>query len=101
MLMSPSTAFNLPDDWSPDGRELLIAQTMQHGSQFELWSLPTSRAAGTVKHKIAAGPGYDLYQPHFSPNGRWIGFEGVPVPSPDSALYVVPANGGPWISIPL
>ena len=100
MLMSPSTAFKLPYDWSPDGRDLLIAQIAQHGSQSELWSLPTSGATDTAAHKIVADQGYDLYQPHFSPNGRWIVFEGVPVPSPDSALHVVPANGGRWISIP-
>jgi dipeptidyl aminopeptidase/acylaminoacyl peptidase len=50
---------------------------------------------------ISSDPAYMLYQPHFSPNGRWIVFEAVassPDP-PESTLYVVPASGGPWTRI--
>jgi dipeptidyl aminopeptidase/acylaminoacyl peptidase len=45
-------------------------------------------------------PAYELYQPHLSPNGRWIVFEAVAKsPNPESALYVVPVSGGPWTRI--
>jgi len=56
----------------------------------------------TAAQKITSSdPAYRLYQPHFSPNGRWIAFEAVansPDP-PESTLYVVPASGGPWTRI--
>jgi len=100
MLMPPSTNGETPHDWSPDGRELLIAEAMQRNSRSEIWSLPTSPATDTVPRKIAADPRYDLYQPHFSPDGRWIVFEAVTVPFSASVLYVIPAVGGQWVPIP-
>jgi Tol biopolymer transport system component/DNA-binding winged helix-turn-helix (wHTH) protein len=98
-LTSPGTMWRMPVDWSPDGHELLIAQATQLGTRWELWSLPASRTTETVARKIAADPRYDLYQPHFSPNGQWIVFEAVG-PAAESVLYVVPAKGGPWVPIP-
>ena len=63
-----------------------------------LASAPHAEAAA---RKIASDPGYDLWQPHFSPNGRWIVFNAV-ANSPtalESAIYVVPLEGGPWTRI--
>jgi dipeptidyl aminopeptidase/acylaminoacyl peptidase len=41
-----------------------------------------------------------LYQPHISADDRWVVFEAVAnSPNPESALYVVPASGGPWTRI--
>src|SRR5205823_2021611 len=85
-LTSPTTTWKLPYDWSPDGRELLIAQPTEDNTHVELWSLPTSRASGGTARKIAGDPRYELWQPHFSPDGRWIIFEGTK--AGNSALYV-------------
>jgi len=89
-------------DWSPDGKSLLISQASAD-SREEVWLLPVASAphAETAAQKIVSDPGYDLWQAHFSPNGRWIVFEAF-TNSPkaaESALYVVPAAGGSWTRI--
>ena len=50
---------------------------------------------------MISDPAYDVFQSHFSPDGRWIVFqagrnldEGV-----ESTLHVISAAGGPWIKI--
>jgi Tol biopolymer transport system component len=57
--------------------------------------------AESAARQIISDPQYDLWQSHFSPNGRWIVFEAV-ANSPTiavSVLYVVPAAGGVWTRI--
>jgi hypothetical protein len=89
-----------PYDWSPDGASLLVIAT---DTQSEVWLVPVGAAphAETAARKIISDPKYDLFQPHFSPDGRWIVFEAL-ANSPtiaESALYVVPAAGGAWTRI--
>jgi len=83
-------------DWSPDGKWLLTS------SSEGIWLVPVAAAphAETAAQKITSDPAYQLYQPYFSPNGRWIVFEAV-VDSPnlESTIYVVPTSGGPWTRI--
>jgi len=87
-------------DWSSDGKQLLVAQ--QEDQTHEVWlrsaaPMPNSEPA----RKIISNPAYHLYQPHFSPDGRWIVFEAIrsqPTLN-ESTLYVTPATGGPWIRI--
>jgi Tol biopolymer transport system component/DNA-binding winged helix-turn-helix (wHTH) protein len=84
-------------DWSRDGKWLLVC-----GALDGIWLVPVASAphAETATQKIISDPAYRLYQPHFSPNGRWIVFEAVAnTPNPESTLYVVPASGGPWTRI--
>jgi len=39
-----------------------------------------------------SAPAYALYQPHLSPDDRWVVFEATEnSPNPESALFVVPA----------
>jgi Tol biopolymer transport system component len=85
-------------DWSPDGKWLLRAGI--HGSG--IWLVPVASAphAETAAQKILSNPAYQLYQPHLSPDGRWIVFEAiVNSPNPECALFVVPLSGGPWTRI--
>ena len=84
------------NDWSPDGKWLLAVT----GGQ--VWLIPFSsfRHGETAAQKIVSNPAYLIYQPHFSPDGRWVVFEAVAnSPNPESALYVVPVSGGPWTRI--
>ena len=84
-------------DWSRDGKWLLLA-----GGDDGISVVPVASAphAETVAQKIVSDPAYQLFQPHFSPNGRWIVFEAVAnTPNPESTLYVVPASGGPWTRV--
>lgn len=92
-----------PYDWSSDGASLLVVSQVATDTKNEVWLVPVAAAphAETAARKIISDPKYDLYQPHFSPNGRWIVFEAVAnLPTiAESALYVVPAAGGAWTRI--
>jgi Tol biopolymer transport system component len=85
-------------DWSPDGK-WLVDSDMDEG----LLLVPVAAAphAETEVQKITSrNPAYKLYQPHFSPDGRWVAFEAVAdSPTLESTLYVVPTSGGPWTRI--
>jgi Tol biopolymer transport system component/DNA-binding winged helix-turn-helix (wHTH) protein len=85
-----------PSDWSPDGKWLAC---LGEG----IWLVPIAAAphAETAAQKvISPNPAYELYQPHISPDGRWIVFEVVAnSPNPESTLYVASRSGGPWIRI--
>jgi len=82
-------------DWSADGKWLSDADN-------EIWltAFPIAPHAKTTAKKVTSNAAYKLYQPHLSPDNRWIVFEAVVnSPNPESALYVVPASGGPWTRI--
>jgi dipeptidyl aminopeptidase/acylaminoacyl peptidase len=51
--------------------------------------------------KIISNPAYEIFQPHFSPDRRWLVFEATrSMPTAlESSLYVAAADGGPWIRI--
>ena len=75
---------------------------MKHTGQ-KAWLLPIPAVphADATARKIISDPLYDVYQSHFSPDGRWIVF-GASRSSPravESKLFVIPATGGPWIPI--
>jgi Tol biopolymer transport system component/DNA-binding winged helix-turn-helix (wHTH) protein len=88
-------------DWTADGKWLLasLESSDTHG---EIWLMPVVAAgshAGPEARKIISDPAYDLFQSHFSPDGRWIVFEAVRYSPVESTLYVMPAAGGPWTLI--
>ena len=94
-IAAPNT-LGIPYQLSRDGKWLLTYKPTG------LWLVPfpSSQHAETVAKSIASNPAYQLFQPHMSPDGRWIVFEAVAnPPNPESALYVVPASGGPWTRI--
>jgi serine/threonine protein kinase len=87
-------------DWSRDGKWLLVSQGTPQANR--IWLLPIASAphAETAAQEIVFDPAYQLYQAHFSPDGRWIVFEAVAnSANPESTLYVVSASGGPWTRI--
>jgi len=90
-------------DWSPDGQSLLVSQFNRETNRTEIWLLPIAAApnAEGAGQRIIADPAYDLGQPHFSRDGRWIVFQAVRnLPTTvESRLYVTPASGGPWIPL--
>jgi Tol biopolymer transport system component/DNA-binding winged helix-turn-helix (wHTH) protein len=88
-------------DWSPDGKWLLLSQGNNDTHRAELWLLPVAARphAEAASRKITSSLAYHLFDSQFSPDGRWIVFEAVkqpPTPNAESALYVMPAAGGPW-----
>jgi Tol biopolymer transport system component len=99
-LTAPSNQEVYVFDWSRDGKRLLVAQ--EEGQTHEVWlrsAAPTQNP--DLARKLVSSPAYDLYQPHFSPDGRWIAFEAIRSQPTliESTIFVTPAAGGPWIGI--
>ena len=96
-------------DLSPDDKELLVSRAsgQEHtgagNRRSEVWrmSLGSAPHAETSARKLISDAAYDIWQPHFSPNGRWIVFEATrPVTEGlESTLYVLPSAGGQWTRI--
>src|SRR5437773_1079064 len=90
-------------DWSPDGQSLLVTQVNKETNLGEIWLQPIAAApnAQAAGRKIVSDPAYDLSQPHFSRDGRWIVFQALRnLPTKlESSLYVTSASGGPWIPL--
>jgi Tol biopolymer transport system component len=96
-LTSSSQEYRVPYDWSPDDKLLLISQLSSKTGHYEVWKLPIAARphCESAAQKIISDQPYDLFQPHFSPDGRWVVFEAISDgPSPSSTLYTMPAGGG-------
>ena len=102
-LTALSTKVPLPFDWSPDGKRLLVTQENSDSHRWDIWLMPaiiTGFPRGPEARKITSHPAYDLAQPHYSPNGRWILFQAIrEMPTVEASIYVVPATGGHWTLI--
>ena len=100
-ITASSAAGKIVYDWSADGTRLLLSQATN--GRMEVWLLPVGAAphAEAAARRIISDPAYDLYQPHFSPDGRWIVFEAVnnSTRGAESILYTMPATGGGWTRI--
>jgi Tol biopolymer transport system component len=55
-------------DWSPTGEWIVFAS--DRGGNFEIWLI---KPDGSGLHKLIGGGGRNNH-PHFSPDGRWVGF---------------------------
>jgi len=88
-------------DWSPDGKALLVSQENSGTHREEVWLLTVADAphAEVSARKILSDTGYDLWQAHFSPDGRWIVFLAMKPSLLEARLFVTLASGGPWIQI--
>jgi Tol biopolymer transport system component/DNA-binding winged helix-turn-helix (wHTH) protein len=102
-LTAPSDRNPQVFDWSPDGKQLLITQWNHDIGRREIWELPVGVGPHdeAAAHRIISDRTHDLFQPHFSLDGRWIVFEALEnQPSQlESTIYVMAAAGGPWIRI--
>jgi Tol biopolymer transport system component len=100
-ITPPKVTDSLPYDWSPDGKWLLTTVRNASTGRAEIWQLPTTAGieSETAARKIISHPDYDIYQSHFSPDGRWIVFEATSPTGFESTIYAVSAAGGPWLRI--
>ena len=89
-------------DWSPDGEWLLASQENKETGKPEIWKLPVAGShAKKEAQLIISNPAYELWQGHYSSDGRWIVFEAVKDQTMrlESTIYVMAVAGGPWIRI--
>jgi Tol biopolymer transport system component len=97
-----STSYGAPYDWSADG-QWVLASKWDKTFHPEVWEIPTAGTvhAATSARSIVSHPSYQLYQAHFSPDGRWVVFEAVDLQPAvqESVIYVAPHAGGPWVRI--
>ena len=98
-----SSSYGPVYDWSPDGSSVVLSQDNDRTGRAEVWQVPVGNS-GPVQftpRKIISDPNDDVYQPHFSRDGRWIVFV-TPRALPQRVtctLFVVPVSGGPWVPI--
>jgi Tol biopolymer transport system component/DNA-binding winged helix-turn-helix (wHTH) protein len=89
-------------DWSPDGKQLLLSQqTSDNTIQIStLSAIPLSNSEPAPR-TIAAKADHYLWEPRFSPDGRWVVFldQSIHLVSTQSIIQVTSATGGPWIPV--
>ena len=78
LLTAPITSSEIPTGWSADGQWLLVSSTRYtRGLNLnQICRMPVTAAphAETGMQVIASHPEFNLWQPSYSPNGRWIVF---------------------------
>ncbi|HYK34454.1 winged helix-turn-helix domain-containing protein [Alloacidobacterium sp.] len=98
-FVGPETPyFRIVSDWFRDGNSLLIVLS-DYSNRSEIWQLPIDgpESGKSSARRIAFDPNHALWQPHMSPDGRWIVFEAVSFQShnAESTIYTIPSAGGP------
>jgi dipeptidyl aminopeptidase/acylaminoacyl peptidase len=96
-------------DWSPDGQSFIsdrVVEDKDGVSEHSVLLLPLSAAPrAETQAKVVTSSRTDyIDEVRFSPNGRWLAFEGVkgglgPGGGANAILYVVALSGGSWIPI--
>ena len=93
LLEGGTSEYLLTNDWSSDGKYLLLSKGSPGTSQ-EVWAMPL---AGDRKPFVVIPRGnYYIASPRFSPDGRWILYQSSESGRPE--VYVIPfLNGqGKW-----
>ncbi len=94
----------VPNDWSPDGEWIIGGFFGRAGSSppvsIAMYPISAAPKAETKMRLVTSDPAYNLYQAHFSPDGRWICFIAVKATEAGSSVIrVMPASGGAWTQI--
>jgi Tol biopolymer transport system component len=101
-LTSATSGTQAASDWSADGQWILATMPHPTARGHQICLLPVSAAArAEVQARVLiSNPEYSLWNARFSPDRRWILFQGVKVNEPSlSTVYVAPAAGGEWVHI--
>ena len=96
----PGISF-LPFDWSPDGKVIAGSSSLgsSKASRFSLALIPMpSQGSVNSAHLLLSDPNYNFWQPHYSPDGRWLAFVAQDANS-GSRVAIMPATGGNWSAI--
>jgi Tol biopolymer transport system component len=84
-------------DWSPDGKSVLVSRYIDPTPSIWQIFVDPSLSGKSSAREIISDPNYELYQAHFSMDGRWIVVNAVKTFT--STIYTIPAAGGSWIRI--
>jgi Tol biopolymer transport system component len=102
-LTAPSALMRLVDDWTPDGKELLISQEAPDTHQIEIWLMSATPVSGgnPASRKVVSDPAYQLYWSDLSPDGRWIVYQAIrDLPTKfEGKLFITRTSGGPQTQI--
>lgn len=88
-----------PQDWSPDGTQILHSSREPQFSKLEVFDLASRTNTECVRH-----PDYPLFNARFSPDGRWISFHSRTGPATQQ-VFIVPFRPGKklaeseWIAV--
>jgi Tol biopolymer transport system component len=89
----PASGFQLPTDWSPDGRFIAFVNTgfprTANETQGDVWLLDTTNSWKAIPLLISK---FHEANPAFSPNGRWLAFTSDESGQPE--LYVQAFTAG-------
>jgi serine/threonine protein kinase len=81
--------------WSPDGRYILLYSGFGGSATGnDLWILPTTEAARTPQRFLAST--FNEEYGAFSPDGRWVAYEGDETGRRDIYVVPFPGPGGKW-----
>ena len=87
-------------EWTRDGQLALGNFSRGNPRRYGICLYQVSAHDETQARVVAAHPEYNLWQPHFSPDDRWISFNAVKAADASlSTIYVVPTSGGEWTRI--
>jgi Tol biopolymer transport system component len=85
--------------WTPDGTGVIVG-CQARPPQIALCLLTVSASADPKVRLLASDQMRHLFAAQISPNGRWISFHAQkPELNLSSTVYVMPAAGGPWVSM--
>jgi Tol biopolymer transport system component len=88
----PPNTFANNASWSPDGRQIVFAESPPQSAPAQLWLM---NADGTNLHLLLSdpNPNYGDYEPSFSPDGRAVVFTRCPTSTFDCAIYRIQTDG--------
>jgi serine/threonine protein kinase/Tol biopolymer transport system component len=92
------TDFGYNPDWSPDGKQILVAtegvsEPQSRKTRSQVWRVDVATGA-----RALLVPG-DAVQPRWSPHRLRVAYWGLPTGSAERALWTIPAGGGPPVAV--
>ena len=82
----------MPSDWSPDGKHLLMNVTSPQG-ETDLW---VTNEGGNPPSAPYLATSFDEYGAQFSPDGRWVAYTSNESGRPEIYVQSFPAGDGRW-----